>query len=182
MTSAVPGEPESFLDETEAVDCAACSRSSDDALVVGTKARFDMPLRSVACRRCSLVFVSPRPTERALEEYYRTQYRSHYHGVKVPSPGGGYVGPGDDGFDDVWTERHRSQAQRALQLGEPPPRGRVLEVGCGDASALRFVAELGDVEVFGIEPDERRSASAPISGGTASPSSISGRPTTAPPT
>lgn len=158
MTSANSNEPESFLDETEVVDCAACGRSSDDAVVAGTKARFDMPLRNVACRRCSLVYVSPRPTERALEEYYRTQYRSHYHGVKIPSPDGGFVGPGDEGFDDVWTERHRSQAQRALQLGEPPKGGRVLEVGCGDASALRFVAELGEVEVFGIEPDEREAA------------------------
>lgn len=145
-------------DETETIDCVVCGANGADARVVGTRARFEMEVRNVACRTCGLVFVNPRPTQRALEEYYATSYRAHYHGVKIPTEDGTLIGPEDEGFAEVWTERHRSQAIAALRLGGAPPGGRVLEVGCGDGTTLRFVRDIGEVEVAGIEPDIRQAA------------------------
>ncbi|MGF1468086.1 MAG: class I SAM-dependent methyltransferase [Sandaracinaceae bacterium] len=158
-SAAQSSEPE-VLDETEPVACPLCGRGAEDAHVVGTRARFDLPVRNVACACCGLVYVTPRPTARALEAYYRTQYRAHYHGVKIPAPDGRALGPGDEGFEEAWRSRHRAQARGALALGRPPAGGRVLEVGCGDGTTLGFMEELGGVQVFGVEPDVRQAARA----------------------
>lgn len=142
----------------EAVDCALCSASGEDAIVVGTRARFGLPVRNVACQACGLVYVNPRPTPAALEAYYRDQYRSHYHGVKITAADGRPVGPEDEGFPEVWAERRKNQAQTALHLGGVQPGGRVLEVGCGDGQSLAFMRDLGGVTVEGIEPDVAQAA------------------------
>lgn len=51
---------------TQEVPCPGCSRSDSD-LAFG---KFSLSYRS--CRHCGSVFVSPRPTQAVLDEYYRT--------------------------------------------------------------------------------------------------------------
>ena len=54
--------------------CPVCGVSSN-GLEVGTRGRFNMSVRNIACDHCALVYQSPRPTREAMAEYYATGYR-----------------------------------------------------------------------------------------------------------
>ncbi|HJL16805.1 MAG TPA: class I SAM-dependent methyltransferase, partial [Sandaracinaceae bacterium LLY-WYZ-13_1] len=136
----------------EAVPCPLCEAPPDDAIVVGTRARFGMAVRNVACHRCGLVHVSPRPTPAAMDAYYRGPYRAQYRNVKLPAPGGGFVGPDDAGYHAARVHRYRQQAAIAATLGGTPPGGRVLEVGCRDGQTLANLRDEHGLRVFGVEP------------------------------
>lgn len=154
-------EPWNDPSQHETVPCPLCERAPDDAIVVGTRARFDMAVRNVACRSCGLVRVSPRPTPEAMDAYYRGPYRAQYRTVKLPLPGGGgFVGPDDPGYAEARAARYRSQAQLALRLGDLQPGQRVLEVGCRDGQTLMQMVALGGVEAFGVEPGPEEAAEA----------------------
>jgi len=155
--------PEPWTDpaQHESVPCSLCDRDPDDAIVVGTRARFGMDVRNVACRGCGLVRVNPRPCPEAMDAYYRGPYRAQYRTVKLPVPGGGrFVGPDDEGYAEARAARYQSQAQVALRLGDLTAGQRVLEVGCRDGQTLMHMKRLGGVEVFGVEPGPEEAAQA----------------------
>src|SRR5262245_8618153 len=94
----------------------------------------------IGCKRCGLVFVSPRPTAEALAHYYVDEDR------------------------EGWTERHdetRAAAKRekklrlAAQALAPiigsRQKGRALDIGCGAGDILDVLKEAG-WETVGIEP------------------------------
>jgi SAM-dependent methyltransferase len=144
----------------ESVPCLLCEAPAADALVVGTRGRFDMPVRNVACRRCGLVRVDPRPRPAAMDAYYRGPYRAQYRAVKLPAPGGGFVGPDDPGYLEARARRYRDQAAVAVRLGERPAGARVLEVGCRDGQTLAHMRDGWGMEVHGVEPGPAEAAQA----------------------
>ncbi|MEZ4339135.1 MAG: class I SAM-dependent methyltransferase [Sandaracinaceae bacterium] len=134
----MPSADEPWTDPAHHVSgpCPLCDDPVEDAVVVGMQARFGMSVRNVACRRCGLVRVDPRPTPEAMDAYYRGPYRAQYRTVKLPTGRGTFVGPDDPGYLEARRERYQQQAQIALRLGGPAPGARVLEVGCRDAQTL----------------------------------------------
>lgn len=136
----------------ESVPCPLCEAPAADSVVVGLRARFGMDVRNVACERCGLVRVEPRPSPEAMDAYYRGPYREQYKNVKLPGINGGFVGPDDPGYMETRAARYSDQAIVSLQLGQLEPGARVLEVGCRDGQTLTHMQKLGGVEVFGVEP------------------------------
>ena len=61
---------------TEETCCPLCE--SDQAIVVSKVARYDTPVRNVACQNCGTVYISPRPSESEMAEFYRLHYRAQY--------------------------------------------------------------------------------------------------------
>ncbi len=66
----------------EETPCNLCGASNE--VVVGTRDRDGLPLRTVLCRTCGLVWTNPRPSAADMNAYYETTYRSDYKGQSAP--------------------------------------------------------------------------------------------------
>jgi len=136
---------------TEIPLCPVCG-SSTTGIEVGTRGRFDMAVRNIACDTCALVYQTPRPTAQAMAEYYAHGYREHYGDVSYPIAGGGAARAGDAEFDSALEAWHGVQANNARLLGETVCGDRVLEIGCRHGRTLELMKERFGIEAFGIEP------------------------------
>jgi SAM-dependent methyltransferase len=141
---------------TETPICPVCGVSSS-GLEVGTRGRFNMNVRNIACDHCALVYQSPRPTREAMAQYYATGYREHYGNVSYPIAGGGFARPGDPQFDSAMDGWHKNQADTARVLGETKTGDHVLEIGCRHGRTLGILREQLGIEP-GLEEAEKAKA------------------------
>lgn len=82
--------------------------------------------RYVRCPACDLVFLDPRPTREALEEYFQEDYDSDY----------GEVEASDDRQPVFQSVLHHLSCHRS-------PPGALLDIGCGDGEFLILCREAG---------------------------------------
>ncbi len=136
---------------TEIPLCPVCGVSST-GLEVGTRGRFDMSVRNIACDHCALVYQSPRPTREAMAAYYATGYREHYGDIGYPLASGGFARPGDPHFDTAMDAWHRAQGENARMLAETKAGDLVLEIGCRHGRTLSLMRGALGIEAYGIEP------------------------------
>lgn len=87
------------------------------------------------CRSCSLSFLNPLPDERAMRPLYEKDYFDAYRDAGQALPA------------ESLSARFRQRLLRVQKVREP---GRVLEIGFGHASFLRFAREQG-WDCFGID-------------------------------
>ena len=91
----------------------------------------DGPYRVVQCKQCTLVYVDPLPSQTELEHHYDEAYYSEWiSSQRVP--------------------RERLWHNRLDELCRYRNKGRLLDVGCGDGTFLRFAGESG-FEVYGTK-------------------------------
>ncbi len=146
----------------ETPPCPLCG-SPGGGIVVGTKGRFDMDVRNIACHECALVYQSPRPTYAAMMEYYAGEYRRQYANVRFPN-GDDTVGLGEPGYEAAMDAWHRFQAEASAKLSTPAPGARVLEIGCRHGRTLSIMRERFGIEPHGIEPGPEEAALANAAG------------------
>ena len=104
--------------EMETVLCP-CGKSGSPSEVFHTSTR-----RYVACPRCGLVFLSPRPSSTLVEKYYRESYDESY------------------GAAESSADRQPVFASVLAHLSEwRRPPGRLLDIGCGDGAFLMLCRE-----------------------------------------
>ena len=145
------GVANSLPEANETPLCPVCGVSSS-GLVVGTRGRFDMNVRNIACDHCALVYQSPRPGQQAMAEYYATSYREHYSDIAYREADGGSAMPGDAQFEAIKDSWHQAQANNARVLGETKAGDRVLEIGCRHGRTLALMRDAVGIEPYGIEP------------------------------
>ena len=133
---------------------------SSTGIEVGTRGRFNMNVRNIACDHCALVYQSPRPTREAMAEYYAAGYREHYEKVGYSAVGGGGAKFGDDNFDATKEKWHQLQAANSRILGETKAGDRVLEIGCRHGRTLSLMTAETEIEAYGIEPGRDEAAKA----------------------
>jgi 2-polyprenyl-3-methyl-5-hydroxy-6-metoxy-1,4-benzoquinol methylase len=104
-----------------AVPCAICE--VDDARHLLTKRGYAL----VRCRRCRLVYVSPRPAAAELAGLYDTQ-SFHHHQAEA---------------DEQQRNLARDRARAELIARHQPGLGRLLDVGCSTGSFLRAAGQRG---------------------------------------
>jgi SAM-dependent methyltransferase len=126
----------------EPVACAVCG--VDDARVLSWRARWGQRMRTVACRRCGLVYASPRPDRERLARFYREQIYTQY----LDASGR---------FQERLLASSRTQARDTFDFfvgraGQRLAGSRVLEVGCGLGDFLVLAREAG-ARVLGLELD-----------------------------
>jgi SAM-dependent methyltransferase len=132
---------------TEETPCNLCGAA--DYEVVGDRDRDGLPLRTVMCRGCGLVWTNPRPPAAAMDSYYATTYRQDYMGAAAP--------PLRKLLRGMLGARDRRDLVRPL-VAEAAARaaGRpvtVLDVGCG-AGELVYLLRSGGVNATGLEPGQ----------------------------
>ncbi len=124
--------------ETEQVTCNLCGESRVRVLFRETYrlGREQADLHVVRCRRCGLVYVSPRLTVASTQHVYRHD--------SADTISHGYCWRGDsDG------SRFRRLLQRLIRMR---PDGRLLDVGCGGGQFLAEARRTGNWDLLGIEP------------------------------
>lgn len=121
-----------------------CFCGSDEPELISEKDRHGIPSRTLLCKRCGLIYVSPRMTEETLQKFYNEEF--------IPLYTSSYYR----------TEKELFQIQRkqgfhvAEWLGGHGIRekGRVFDVGCGTGGMLSSFADLG-WDVAGIDFSDR---------------------------
>jgi len=69
---------EKYIAELEEIPCNACG--SGEYEVIAERERFGLPLRTVICKNCGLIFINPRPTKEMYAEFYKSDYRKTVSG------------------------------------------------------------------------------------------------------
>jgi len=86
---------------------------------------------AMRCRRCELVYLSPRPAMSELDRIYP----SNYHAFQFSA----------EKFGLAYKVRQRLEAKRLLQCCKHlPANARILDVGCGDGFHLSLLKKFGD--------------------------------------
>ena len=137
--------PDSNVGDCESVRCNFCHADDFEILLSdGRDRRHHLPgeFRLVKCRECSLVYLNPRPTAKALGAYYPPDYAPH-------------VQRGLVGKLTRWLrKREVSGLRRSLPAG-----AEVLEVGCAAGDLLVPLREAG-FRVTGVELSDHAATTA----------------------
>ena len=132
----------------EETPCNLCGARDD--VVVGTRDRDGLPLRTVLCRRCGLVWTNPRPSIADMNAYYETTYRADYKGQTSPP-----LRKVVRGFLGAASRKRRLVTFLPSVVPHthdvPFERPRMLDVGSG-AGELVYLMRRTGVDATGLEP------------------------------
>lgn len=131
--------------------CPLCD--SDKGIEVGRTGRHHVPVRNVSCITCGTVYVTPRPSQEQMAEFYRSHYRSQ-HLIPMRLADGTFAYPHTPEYELAIDQRGQNQGKMALHIGETKAGDRVLDVGCRRGLALRTMKQSMELDVVGIEPGE----------------------------
>jgi len=122
----------------QACDLCGC----DSYQVFANRGRGGVPIQTVICDKCGLVYTNPRMTDEENARWYKDSYWGDYKSQQAP--------------DEKFFQRRLPKIREIFeQVKQYLPKGaRVLEIGCGVGALLsRIQAEVGESgTVIGIEP------------------------------
>jgi 2-polyprenyl-3-methyl-5-hydroxy-6-metoxy-1,4-benzoquinol methylase len=123
----------------EVSSCPLCAAPASESAQFDARVFRGRPVSNRLCRRCGLVYQSPRPGAAELDAFYEEEYRLLYQGSAEPNP------------KDLAVQRGRAQALLGFlrQAGAAPQRA--LDIGCS-AGVLLEGLRLGGAAVAGVEP------------------------------
>lgn len=136
-------DPEKFYAALpkEKVNCDLCD---SDALVhILDRDRYRMGIQTMMCRHCGFLFTNPRPTQDAMNDFYRNSYRKFYTGSMDPAM-------------EYALETHMPKRQWLIDQAAPHIHNespRILDAGCGGGAILHLLRKKYPAsKLFGVEP------------------------------
>ncbi|MEK7081954.1 MAG: methyltransferase domain-containing protein [Patescibacteria group bacterium] len=130
--------------EQEEVPCGFCG--SRDLEVLAEAGQDGLPLRTVICRVCGLVFINPRMTREWYARYYQEEYRTNTIGNIQKKP---------PDFDKLFVSMTK-HGEELAEFIQPYLKvaGLVAEVGSSLGGILAGIKNKLNREVVGIEPSQ----------------------------
>jgi hypothetical protein len=131
-----------YIVELEEVVCNACG--SRDHETLAERERFGLPLRTVICKNCGLIFLNPRPTKEMYAAFYESDYRKTVSGSDE----------GDaDQFQREFDFAHKVTLPVVKRLLPQYAPKTIMELGSSYGGILHaFMQNFPGSRGFGVEP------------------------------
>lgn len=131
-----------YTSQIESVPCNLCGATNYEAFC--DRERFGLPLQTVICKECGLMYINPRPTKEQYAEFYKGDYRKVVSGSDEGDPAK---------FDEQVAFARRIILPLLRQNASQFSPKTILDLGCsygGILYALRqnFPGSVG----YGLEP------------------------------
>jgi SAM-dependent methyltransferase len=124
------------------VQCLLCGSDSDTFVHFENHYGESGEDRYLICKKCGLVFQSPRLTEEDLDAFYASQYRLFMQGSEEPTE------------KDLIIQRARAQHLLDFVRGRVSSVSSCLDIGSSSGLLLKKFKEAFGCEVLGIEPGD----------------------------
>jgi SAM-dependent methyltransferase len=131
--------------DQECVPCNLCGRANYE--IIDRADRNGLPVISVMCRYCGLMFVCPRMTAEWYSEYYRVEYRRQMAAFRGRKPQAA-----DMSAMHHAQRRHGLAIARYLRSHGISQVGRALEIGSSAGGILCALRDELGAQVTGVEP------------------------------
>lgn len=129
-------------EQFEKIFCNLCGR--DDFFVLARETKNKMPARTCLCRNCGLVYINPRMTKEAYDEYYKFFYREDRSAIK---------GKKEAHLADSFTGMRTFGQALARRFRNYIQPGLTMDVGSSTGGVLAGMKDIvPDIKMFGIEP------------------------------
>lgn len=150
--------------EFETIPCNLCGKS--DFAVLSERDGVGLPIRTVMCKTCGLIFINPRLTKSWYEKFYTFMdgiRASYKHGGENPkaSPGAGRPRAKLGLGFDAARAHGRAFGEKMRPFVKP---GITIDVGSAEGGLLSGMKELLPIEPVGIEPTVSRAEYATLHG------------------
>ncbi len=127
----------------ENILCNLCN--SNDTKIICKRSVNNLPVNTVMCKKCSLIYISPRMTSKDYDDYYKSFYRIDRAEIKNKE----YINDLDKNFENA-----RKFGKAIVKyMGQYIRAGLTVDVGSSTGGILYGMKELRkDLELLGIEP------------------------------
>lgn len=133
---------ESFMEKEKVTQCPLCKSDTSFLTNFETCESEGETLQYLICRRCGLVFQSPRLSQAALDVFYRESYRQLIQGSEEPIE------------KDLRVQYGRASHLLRFVDGALPKVRRCLDIGSSTGIVLKRFQENFGCEVQGVEPGD----------------------------
>lgn len=131
-------------DELEHTLCAVCG--SSEYHIISKIERNHLPLQTVMCATCGLVYTNPRPSEAWYNLFYEKYFRVYYGGKGYPT---------DETANSI-ESRHKHLSNIEFIRRHLKSKGDVLDIGSSEGNFLRYFGDAQpDWQLYGIEPNPK---------------------------
>lgn len=129
----------------EHVKCNLCGADDTEFLFYARNrnSRAKEIFNLVKCKICCLTYLNPRPDKDEIGVYYPPWYHSRAND-KIPDIKKTKI------WGIPWREAMQKKAEPVIRYKKA---GKILDIGCGDGSLLKFMKDTG-WQTYGVEPNE----------------------------
>ncbi len=127
----------------ESVPCPLCGSAGGAERYAVSDLLYAVPgrFRYVACDRCGMLRLTPRPTAESIDAAYPAGYEPYRKAIEDQT-----INPA------VRWLRHRQLRTRCDQVTRLATAGKLLDVGCSTGLFLNEMRRYGQWELYGVEP------------------------------
>lgn len=139
-----------FKPEYENKMCNYCNMS--DFKILSKKDRYGLPVMTVICKTCGLVFINPRMDKNSYEKFYQGYYRRFIQNYKNKSRE-------KMEFRENFLASEKLGIKLALIFANYVNKGSLIEVGSSVGGILSgFLKTIEGLDVFGIDPSNEEAS------------------------
>ncbi|MBT3240598.1 MAG: methyltransferase domain-containing protein [Chloroflexi bacterium] len=121
-------------------NCLLCKH--EESSLFDKREMHGLEVNNRICKNCGFVYLSPRMTEEELDQFYKNEYRTLYHGQEAPTPA------------DLNTQQQRADHLLSLVKNENQNITRHLDIGSSSGVLLKTIIKGFNCIGIGVEPGD----------------------------